>query len=66
VRTDETINLDYQLIKKWQTKKLKRSTKREKEIIIKDLRQQLDDAISKWEFEKATIIRDQLKELQNE
>jgi len=38
-------------------------TKAEKAIITKDLRMQLDDAIKAWEFEKAAVIRDQLKEL---
>ncbi|MFZ5341778.1 MAG: UvrB/UvrC motif-containing protein [Patescibacteria group bacterium] len=38
-------------------------TKKEKEIILLDLRKQLDEAIKAWEFEKAAIIRDQIKEL---
>ena len=45
------------------TKKLKRATKAEKEIILKDLKVQMDEAIRKWEFEKAALIRDQIKEI---
>jgi len=41
-------------------------TKREKEIIAKDLKAQLDEAIHKRDFEQATIIRDQLIELDND
>lgn len=66
VRTDESIQFEPQVIKKGKITRLKRMSLKEKEIIIKDLRQQLDEAIHKWEFEKATQIRDQLKELQNE
>lgn len=63
VRTDEAI--DFQpIVTRWRVKKLKKLTKKEKEIIQKDLRQQLDDAIKNWEFEKAAMIRDQLKGLE--
>lgn len=41
-------------------------TKREKEIILKDLKNQLDEAIHKREFEQAAIIRDQIKELEGD
>lgn len=41
-------------------------TKAEKAIILKDLKIQLDDAIKAWEFEKAAIIRDQIKEISEE
>jgi len=44
-------------------KKLKRMTKKEKEIILKNLEEQLKIAIDNWEFEKAAQIRDQIKEL---
>ncbi len=46
-------------------KKLKRMTKKEKEIILKTLEEQLKIAIDNWEFEKAAEIRDQIKELAN-
>jgi len=39
-------------------------TKKEKEIISKDLRSQLETAIKERRFEDATIIRDQIKELE--
>lgn len=45
------------------TKKLKKMTKKEKEMILLDLKRQLDDAIATWEFEKAAIVRDQIKQL---
>ena len=38
-------------------------TKAEREIILKDLKIQLDDAIKAREFEKAALIRDQIKEI---
>jgi protein-arginine kinase activator protein McsA len=41
-------------------------TKVEKEIILKDLKKQLDDAITAWEFETASVIRDQIKEISGE
>ena len=44
-------------------KKLKRMTKKEKEMILKNLESQLKEAIDAWEFEKAAQIRDQIKEL---
>ena len=45
------------------TKKLKRMTKKEQEMIAIDLKKQLDAAIETRDFEQAAIIRDQLKEL---
>ena len=41
-------------------------TKVEREIILKDLKGQLDEAIKLWEFEKAAVIRDQIKEISGE
>ncbi len=38
-------------------------TKVEKEFILKDLKKQLDEAIVAREFEKAAVIRDQIKEI---
>jgi excinuclease ABC subunit B len=64
VRTDDDLWQDFQLLTRWKVKRLKRLTKREKEIIMKDLKWQLDEAIVKWEFEKAAGIRDQIKELE--
>ena len=62
VKTDEELTQTFSadMFKK---KKLKRMTKKEKEIILKDLKIQLDEAIQAWEFEKAAVIRDQIKEI---
>jgi len=49
--------------KKENKKKLKRTTKKEKEMILKNLEEQLKIAIDNWEFEKAAEIRDQIKEI---
>jgi excinuclease ABC subunit B len=43
---------------------LKKLTKKEKELILKDLRKQLEEAIKNWEFEKAALLRDQIKEIE--
>lgn len=67
VKTD--LNLEeqsFELIPKTKIKKLKRVTKAEKEIILKDLKSQMDEAIKLWEFEKAAVIRDQIKEISGE
>jgi protein-arginine kinase activator protein McsA len=39
-------------------------TKAEKNLIMKDLKKQMDEAINEWRFEDAAIIRDQIKELE--
>lgn len=68
VKTDdnlkEELKQDFWLITRGKVKRLKRLTKKEKEIIMLDLKQQLDDAIATWEFERAASIRDQIKELE--
>ncbi len=51
--------------KKKNQKKLKKITKKEKEIILKTLEKELKIAINNWEFEKAAQLRDQIKELVN-
>lgn len=66
VKTDEVLDQQFHLINRWKTKKLKRLTKREKELMIWTLKKQLDEYIATWEFEKAAFIRDQLKELQED
>ena len=48
---------------KGKTKRLKRMTKKEQEMIAVDLKKQLDAAIDAWDFETAAVVRDQLKEL---
>ena len=39
-------------------------TKAEKNLIMKDLKKQMDEAIAEWRFEDAAVIRDQIKELE--
>ena len=70
VKSLETVKTDLDLEQSFwkitqdnKTKKLKRATKAEKAIILKDLKIQLDEAIKAWEFEKAAVIRDQIKEI---
>lgn len=63
VKDDKDRTQDFLLLKLKDTKKLKRMTKQEKDMILSDLKRQLDDAIAVWEFEKAALIRDQIKEL---
>ena len=70
VKSLETVKTDldleqsfWKLVNDNKTKKLKRATKAEKAIILKDLKIQLDEAIKAWEFEKAAVIRDQIKEI---
>ncbi len=68
VRSDEQLEKmkEYQMIRKWKVKKLKRMTKKEKALIAVDLREQLDISIKEWRFEDAAVIRDQLKELEDQ
>lgn len=66
VKTDQVLEQDFLLIKKGKTKRLKRMTKKEKELIAANLREQLDEAIAQRKFEDATVLRDQLKELVGE
>ena len=70
VKSLETVKTDLELeqsfwkiVKDNKTKKLKKATKAEKAIILKDLKIQLDEAIKAREFEKAAVIRDQIKEI---
>ena len=66
VRTDMDLNQQFQAMAKWkvQDKKLKKMTKKEKDMIAKDLKAQMDLAIKEWRFEDAAVIRDQIKELE--
>ncbi len=73
VKNLETVKSDlglteqgFDLLPKTKVKKLKRATKAEKEIILKDLRIQMEEAIKAREFEKAALIRDQIKEVSGE
>lgn len=71
VKDLESVRTDEELIKqqgskftRWKVKRLKRMTKAEKNIIMKDLKKQMDEAIKEWRFEDAAVIRDQIKELE--
>ena len=66
VKTDLSLDQDFGSLTRGKVKKLKRATKVEREIILKDLKLQLDEAIKAWEFEKAAVIRDQIKEIAGE
>ncbi len=66
VKTDDILTQWFSSLTRGKVKRLKRMTKVEKEIILKDLKKQLDDAIAAWEFEKAAVIRDQIKEIGGE
>ena len=66
VKTDLSLDQDFGSLTRGKVKKLKRATKAEREIILKDLKLQLDDVIKAWEFEKAAVIRDQIKEIAGE
>lgn len=66
VKTDLNLDQSFAALTKWKVKKLKKATKAEKAIILKDLKIQLDEAIKAWEFEKAALIRDQIKEVSGE
>ncbi|MEI7558084.1 MAG: UvrB/UvrC motif-containing protein [bacterium] len=66
VKTDEVLVQGFDKLTRGKTKRLKRMTKAEQAIILKDLKSQLDDAIAKWKFEDAAVIRDQIKEISGE
>ena len=66
VKSDLSLDQDFGSLTRGKVKKLKRATKAEREIILKDLKLQLDEAIKAWEFEKAAVIRDQIKEIAGE
>lgn len=64
VKTDESLPQDFTMLQKWTRKKLKKLTKWEKSIILDELGKQLQVAIKNWEFEKAALIRDQIKDME--
>jgi excinuclease ABC subunit B len=63
VKTDEVLSQGFQGMTRGKVHRLKRMTKAEKSIILKDLKGQMDEAIANREFEKAALIRDQIKEI---
>jgi len=66
VKTDEILEQGFNMLTRGKVKRLKRMTKAEKAIIAKDLKAQLDEAIKNREFEKAAVIRDQIKEMEGD
>lgn len=63
VKTDEELAQGFSALSKGKVKRLKRMTKKEKDMITKQLRLQLEELIKERKFEDATIVRDQLKEI---
>jgi len=66
VKTDENLPQGFNMLTRGKVKRLKRMTKAEQAIIAKDLKSQLDEAIKNREFEKAALIRDQIKEMEGD
>lgn len=64
VKTDDELVQQQSKFTRWKVKRLKRMTKAEKNLIMKDLKKQMDEAIKEWRFEDAAVIRDQIKELE--
>jgi len=71
VKSLESVKTDEELVQqqsskftRGKVKRLKRMTKAEKNLIMKDLKKQMDEAIKEWRFEDAAVIRDQIKELE--
>ncbi|NCO97729.1 hypothetical protein GW864_00905 [bacterium] len=64
MKTDENLTQGFNMLTRGKVRRLKRMTKAEKAIIAKDLKAQLDEAIKNREFEKAAVIRDQIKEME--
>ena len=71
VKNLETVKTDEELVQqqnsaftRGKVKRLKRMTKTEKNLIMKDLKKQMDSAIAERRFEDAAVIRDQIKELE--
>jgi len=66
VKTDEELTQWFSALTKWKVKRLKRMTKREKTMIAKQLKAQLDELIHDRKFEEAAIVRDQIQELEGD
>jgi len=64
VKTDEDLSQSFSQLTRWKVQRLKRMTKKEREILAKQLKNQLDELIKDWKFEEATIVRDQIKDLE--
>lgn len=67
VKTDEDLKQSFESLKNYDNqKRLKRMTKKEREMILTDLKRQLDQAIQTWDFESAVVLRDHIKEISGE
>ena len=66
VKTDEVLDQGFASLTRGKVKRLKSMTKKEKSLIAKKLRIQLEELIKEWKFEEAAIVRDQLKELEGD
>lgn len=66
VKTDEILTQNSSLLIWRKVKKLKRATKAERELIMKDLKIQMDLAIKERRFEDAARLRDDIKEISGE
>lgn len=66
VKTDEELNQEFTSLTRGKNKRLTRVTKKEKTMILKNLKSQLDELIKDRKFEEAAIVRDQIKELEGD
>lgn len=66
VKTDEILSQTSSSLTGKKVKKLKRATKAEKDLIMKELKVQLDVAIKERNFEEAARLRDEIKEISGE
>lgn len=66
VKTDDELKQWFDLVTRGKVKRLKKLTKKEKSIVIAQLRAQLEDVVKEREFEKAALLRDQIRDIENE
>ncbi len=66
VKTDEELSQEFTSLTRGKSKRLTRVTKKEKTMILKNLKSQLDELIKDRKFEEATVVRDQIKELEGD
>ncbi len=64
VKNDDDYKQDFFSLQK-NKKKLKRMTIKEKNMILRQLNEQLKDCIKKRDFEQASVIRDQIQDIEN-
>lgn len=66
VKTDDELKQWFDLVTRGKIKRLKKMTKKEKGIVISQLKTQLEEAIKEREFEKAALLRDQIRDIEKE